>query len=255
MCLALLIRRFCPASSLFERGAAGHARRRQLIAANVDTGVVVSACNADFNLARLERYCALVLAAGSQPVIALTKPDLCPAPSGFIKQAQSISPQIPVMCFDARHAEAKKQMAKWGKTGATLAFLGSSGVGKSTLLNTLCGNEVAATNTVRTADAKGRHTTTGRRLYPMAGGFCVIDMPGMREVQLYNASHGIAALFRDFHDLAAQCRFNDCKHENEPDCAIQTALEQGRIDPARVARWKNLSTMSSFPKNAIHATV
>ena len=226
--------------SLIKRRAAGHDRQTQAIAANVDTVFIVSSCNQDFNVARLERYIALAFEAEVEPVIVLTKADLCETPDRYVEAAAAISEQVPVVVLDARGEEPKSSLADWCRPGRTLAFLGSSGVGKSTLINALSGTQSIATQAIREDDAKGRHTTTSRQLHILPDGCAVLDTPGMRELQLTDAGSGLADVFSDLHELAARCRFNDCRHETEPGCAVLAAVEAGKIDAARLARWQKL---------------
>lgn len=232
--------------SLFKRRAPGTGRDVQLIAANVDTVFIVTSCNQDFNLARLERYVALAFEAEVEPVIVLTKADLADDPADYARQASTVSAAVPAVTLNALGEEAKALMAPWCRSGRTVAFLGSSGVGKSTLVNALAGYERAATGGIREDDDKGRHTTTSRQLHLMAEGYAVLDNPGMRELQLTDAAEGIAELFADLTALAAECRFSDCRHENEPGCAIQAALADGRIDEARLNRWRKLQKEDAF---------
>jgi ribosome biogenesis GTPase len=232
--------------SLIRRRAPGTGREMQLIAANIDTAFIVTSCNEDFNVARLERYVALVFEAGIDPVIVLTKADIAEDPAPYIAAAQAISDRVPVLALDARGTEPVEALAGWCKPGRTVAFLGSSGVGKSTLTNALLGAHAVATQGIREDDAKGRHTTTRRELHAVPGGCLVLDTPGMRELQLTDAAAGIADLFEDVETLAGQCRFSDCRHETEPGCAIRAALEDGRLDPARLSRWRKLQAEDAF---------
>ncbi|UWQ93079.1 ribosome small subunit-dependent GTPase A [Rhodobacteraceae bacterium M382] len=232
--------------SLIKRRAPGTGRSIQLIAANVDTVFIVSSCNQDFNLARLERYVALAFEAEVTPVILLTKSDLCVDPAAFVQQAQSISDQIVVLALNAKDTDVATQLTDWRKPGQTLAFLGSSGVGKSTLVNALTGENSAETGAIREDDAKGRHTTTRRQLHQLPGGGMVLDTPGMRELQLTDANQGVASVFADLTELAHGCRFRDCAHDTEPGCAIQAALAAGEIDHARLQRWKKLVAEEAF---------
>ena len=226
--------------SLIKRRAPGHDRKEQLIAANLDTAFVVTSCNNDFSLARLERYVAMAHDAGVTPVIILSKIDLTTDPSAFVEQAQSISPQISVVPLDARSPEASGFLRPWCQAGQTVAFLGSSGVGKSTLTNSLAGNEAIATQDIRASDGKGRHTTTGRQLYILPSGCAVLDTPGMREIQLTDVSSGLEETFADLHALQQNCRFNDCAHNTEPGCAVQAAIASGDVDVPRLQRWLKL---------------
>jgi ribosome biogenesis GTPase len=226
--------------SLLTRKAAGVEVRAQLIAANVDTLFIVSSCNADFNPARLERYVALALEAGVAPVIVLTKADLCADAAGYAARARALSPHVAgVVALDAKAPAALVALHPWCGPGQTVAFAGSSGVGKSTLVGGLIGQRLA-TAAIREDDAKGRHTTTARALHLMPGGGLLIDMPGMRELALIDAAEGIAELFDDLEALAATCRYRDCAHAGEPGCALAAEVKAGRLDPARLERWQKL---------------
>jgi ribosome biogenesis GTPase len=226
--------------SLLKRRAAGHDRREQLIAANLDTTFIVSSFNDDFNLARLERYIAMTHEAGIIPVIVLTKFDLNSDSINFSEQLSEAAKHVAVINVDARDPTTKEHLAPWCKLGQTVAFLGSSGVGKSTLTNTLAGSPLINTQAVREADNKGRHTTTSRQLHIIPQGCAVIDTPGMRELQLTDAATGIKETFADLHELEQSCRFNDCSHDHEPGCAVQAAITSGIIDAIRVNRWLKL---------------
>jgi len=226
--------------SLIKRRAAGHDRSIQLIAANIDTAFVVTSCNLDFNVARLERYIALAFDAGVTPVVLLTKADLCDDPAPYVADAEAISSDVAVLTLNAKSDEPRSKLAAWCKPGQTVAFLGSSGVGKSTLTNSLSGTETAATQAIREDDSKGRHTTSHRQLHILPDGCAVLDTPGVRELQLTDAEAGVAEVFSDLDELSAQCRFNDCKHISEPGCAVLAALKNGDIDESRLARWRKL---------------
>ncbi len=225
--------------TLLQRRAAGTGRAAQLIAANVDTLLIVTSCNADFNIARLERYLAMARQAGVTPVIVLTKPDSCDDPEDYARRAAALAPMLAVETLDARDGDQVARLLDWCGPGRTLALLGSSGVGKSTLVNRLTGAE-QETRDVREDDAKGRHTTTARSLHALPSGGWLIDTPGMRELQLHDAAEGIAEVFEDVAALAESCRFADCAHDVEPGCAIRAAIEAGDLDAARVARWRKL---------------
>lgn len=236
------IERVLARQSLLSRRAAGIEARPQLLAANVDTLFITTSCNADFNLARLERYLVLALDAGIDPVIVLTKTDQAEDPQAYADQARSLSDKLAgVVALNAKDPDQVAQLSAWCGPGRTVAFVGSSGVGKSTLINALTGSD-QATAAMRQDDAKGRHTTTARSLHMMARGGLVIDMPGMRELGLHDVSGGIDELFEDITALAAQCRFRDCKHVSEPGCAVQQAIADGLLDTARLDRWRKLKS-------------
>lgn len=226
--------------SLVKRRSPSKDGHVQLIAANIDTAFIVASCNREFNVARIERYIALAFEASITPVIILTKGDLATSTENYESEAHTISEQVTVVTLDARGEEPRIKLAQWCKRGKTVAFLGSSGVGKSTLTNSLAENQSIKTQSVRDVDAKGRHTTTSRQLHLMPNGCLVLDTPGMRELQLTNTSSGINDVFADFFDLATQCRFNNCQHVTEPGCAISSAIEKGDIDQKRLDRWRKL---------------
>lgn len=232
--------------SLLRRRAPGTDRQEQLIAANIDTCFVVTSCNQDFNIARLERYIALCFEAEIEPVIVLTKTDLTTDVHAYLDQARRISDRVTVVALDARGKEPKMALAEWCRLGKTVAFLGSSGVGKSTLTNALSDVDTIETQAIREDDAKGRHTTTRRQLHLVEGGCLVLDTPGMRELQMMNAASGIDSLFADLQALSVDCRFNDCQHETEPGCAVRKALENGQFDQARLNRWRKLVAEDAF---------
>ncbi len=234
------IARLLERKSLLHRRAAGTDVRDQLIAANVDTLFITSSFNDDFNPARLERFLALALAAGITPVFILTKPDLCDDSTPYLDALREFAPAVPVVALDARSDDALALLAEWCGPGQTVALLGSSGVGKSTLAATLTGDDIV-TQGVREDDSKGRHTTTARSFHRLKQGGWLIDTPGMRAVRLAGVEEGIDAVFDDIAELAAGCRFSDCQHETEPGCAVRAAIDEGSLDPDRLARWQKLS--------------
>ena len=226
-------------STLFvRRGADGG--DVQLVAANVDVVLLVTACNREFNPARLERYLALALEAGATPVVVLTKADLCADPTPFVEAARALRRDLVVEIASGLDPATLDGVRAWCAAGSTVALLGSSGVGKSTLLNGLAGTGLAATGAARDADARGRHTTTNRALHRLPNGAWMLDSPGMRELGLVDAGDGLRAAFDEIDALARDCRFADCAHEAEPGCAVQAAIEAGGVDADRLARWRKL---------------
>ena len=232
--------------SLFKRRAPGTDHRVQLIAANVDTVFIVTSCNQDFNIARLERYVALAFEADVTPVIVLTKPDLCEDAQSYEARAAQVSTRVQVVVLNALSDAAQSVIMPWCKAGQTIAFMGSSGVGKSTLVNALSGDQAVETASIREDDAKGRHTTTRRELHFLPNGCAILDTPGMRELQMTGASDGIADLFSDLADLATQCKFSDCVHETEPGCAVRAGVKSGEVSPDRLRRWAKLVAEEQF---------
>lgn len=247
---ARVTRRLSPRGEIVRR-VAGTTSDRQLIAANVDTLGLVTSCNADFNVARLERYLAIAMAADCLPLVILTKADLCADPGPYLRQAQRLSPLVTAIALNAMDPGDCDRLAPWAGPGQTLALVGSSGVGKTTLRNALTG-ERALTQGIREDDAKGRHTTTFRALVPTLAGGCLIDTPGMRELRLTEAAEGIGAAFADISDLARGCRFTDCAHETEPGCAVRAAIDDGRLDPARLHRFRKLEREDRHQTEALH---
>ncbi|MEX3017840.1 ribosome small subunit-dependent GTPase A [Gymnodinialimonas hymeniacidonis] len=237
--------------TLLSRRAAGSGLETQLIAANVDTLAIVTSCNADFNMARLERYLALAATAGCLPLIVLTKSDLTDEARDFERRAEALSPLASAIALNAKDDDAAERLKPWAKAGQTLALVGSSGVGKTTLANALTGAE-EATAGIREDDAKGRHTTTSRGLSPTIFGGWLIDTPGMRALRLHDAAEGIGAVFADIEALAEQCRFRDCQHESEPGCAVQAAIAAGDLDADRLRRFGKLVREEEINQEAPH---
>lgn len=237
---ALVARHMLERASLFKRRAPGTGREVQLIAANVDTVFIVTSCNEDFNIARLERYLTLARQAQVTPVLVLTKPDLATDPDSYVEQAQALDRSMCVELVNATIEAGAKRLLPWCGRGQTVVFVGSSGVGKSTLVQTLTGQAGIETQAIREDDAKGRHTTTRRDLYQLESGAWLVDTPGMRELSLADVREGLEVVFADLTDLEQHCRFKDCAHDAEPGCAVKAAVARGEIDAARVARWQKL---------------
>lgn len=227
--------------NLFKRPAPGHGRSIQLIAANVDTLFIVASCNQDFSVPRLERYLVLAREVGVTPVVVLTKIDLTDEPEAFREAARELQPGLQVELVNARDPASVARLARRCGLGETVALLGSSGVGKSTLVNTLRGSDSILTQAVRENDGKGRHTTTVREMHRLDQGGWLMDTPGMREFQISDATSGIAEVFDDIVALTLECRFTNCSHEAEPGCAIQAAMAQGTLTLTRLERWRKLS--------------
>ncbi len=238
---SLLPTRLLRRASLFKRVAAGGRQKLQVIAANVDCVFIVASCNQDFNIARLERYLVLAQEVQVPAVIVLTKRDLADQPESFVEEVRRLRPDIVVETIDARNPASVARLSAWCGKGQTVALVGSSGVGKSTLVNTLRGSDSIATQSVREEDSKGRHTTTVRELHRLEGGGWLLDTPGMRELQLADTTSGLAEVFDDIVAITQQCRFSNCSHEAEPGCSVRAALKEGKIDSKRFDRWCKLA--------------
>lgn len=230
-----------PRRSRFVRKAAGTELRPQVVAANVDTAFVVAALDRDFNLRRLERYLVLASDGGVEPVIVLSKADQCPDLGPALRAVRGIAPNAAVCALSAVTGDGVASLEPWLRQGRTIALLGSSGVGKSTLTNRLLGRQIQETAAVRLQDQRGRHTTTHRELFLLPDGGLLIDTPGMRELQLWHADDGLADAFDDLTWIARDCQFRDCRHDAEPGCAIQAGMAAGWIDPGRFESFRKLA--------------
>lgn len=232
--------------SYLSRKAPGTKVMRQTIAANIDTLFIVCSLNQDFNLNRIERYLTLANSAGAEPVVVLTKTDLCTDVDDKVAAVQAMSPTLMIEAVNALDSTSVDALSDWCKSGKTIALLGSSGVGKSTLVNTLVGDTSQLTGGIRESDAKGKHTTTARSIHFMSSGGILMDTPGMRELQLADSENGIVETFAEIVELAQQCRFSDCQHQTEPGCAIQQALTTGELDSRRFQNYLKLNKEQQF---------
>ena len=227
--------------TLISRKSAGLISDTQLIAANINTLFITTSCNADFNEARLERYLAIAIEAGIAPVIVITKADKPEDHSAedYQDRARALYRDADVLAINAKDPAHIAKLEPYCGTGQTVALVGSSGVGKSTIARGLTGEDLAVGD-IREDDAKGRHTTTARSMYRMHAGGWLVDTPGMRELALHDAAGGIDQLFADITDLAAGCKFSDCQHQSEPGCLVRTAIDAGELDQDRLERWRKL---------------
>ena len=233
-----------PRKSCFIRKAAGTGKQEQVVAANIDTAFVCMSLNNNFNIRRLERYLSVTYDSGATPVVVLTKSDLCSDVKSKITEAQSAAQGVDVLAISSLDGDYEAVM-KYIMPGKTVAFIGSSGVGKSTLINKLTGTDSLTTREIGNDD-KGRHTTTHRELITLPNGAYVIDTPGMRELGMWDSGDGIDAAFADIEELARACRFSDCTHTSEPDCAVRKALEDGILDAARLESYRKLKTENDY---------
>ncbi|MBI3564760.1 MAG: ribosome small subunit-dependent GTPase A [Elusimicrobia bacterium] len=238
---AAVVRRILPRRTKLSRRASGEVEEEQVIAANLDTVFVTTALNADFNARRLERFLTVSRESGAEPVILLNKLDACPDPAPYLAEAKAVAAGAAIVCMSAKTGERLAELEPWLSAGRTVGFVGTSGVGKSTLVNRLLGEERLAVRETRAHDERGKHTTTRRELFRLPGGAVLLDTPGMREMQFWEAERGLAQSFEEIDALAASCRFGDCAHGSEPGCAVKAGVESGAVTPERLEAWRKLS--------------
>jgi ribosome biogenesis GTPase len=235
-----------PRATAFVRKVAGETTEEQIVAANVDRVFVVMGLDDNYNVRRVERYLTAAWESGAAPVVVLNKSDLAEDLEAAVAEVEAVAAGARVVAVSALGRDSLEALGPWLEPGRTVALLGSSGVGKSTLVNALLGAERLATGAVREADSRGRHTTTHRELVALPGGALLIDTPGMRELQLWGDGESASAAFPEILDLAAGCRFGDCRHDTEPGCAVRAAVREGALDEGRFASWRKLQRELRF---------
>lgn len=229
-----------PRKSKVSRKDAGRVTGEQVIATNVDFAFIVTSLNKDLNLRRLERYLSIARQSGAEPVIVLNKADICENTGELMGTVKELAPDVPVYAISAARRTGLEQLSTYLQEGKTIALLGSSGVGKSSIINALEGTERQKVGEIREDDSRGRHVTTARELIVLEKGGVIIDNPGMRELQLWDAVDGLQDTFRDIEDLAGQCKFSDCAHQTEPGCAVKKALRDGSLAEVRLESYRKL---------------
>lgn len=235
-----VIQTVCERTNLLKRPDQAKTAVDQNMVANVDVVFIVTSLNANYNINRIARYVSISLQADALPVVVLTKADLCDDVAAYVSEVRKLSEKVRVHAVSALYQEGMEALAEYLKPGNTVALIGSSGVGKSTLINVICGADIMRTSAIRASDEEGRHTTTYRRLFELENGVTIIDTPGMREIGMQDVADGISDTFSDVEELAAQCRFRNCRHESEPGCAIRQALQDGTLSAKRYQMYQKL---------------
>jgi len=235
-----------PRRSKFSRKVAGRETTEQVVAANIDTVFLMMGLDGDYNLRRIERYLITARDGGAAPVVVLNKADVCDEVDARVREVQEVAQSAPVHAVSTKGDGVIDTLDPYLAPGRTIALLGSSGVGKSTLVNRLVGHQMQATRAVRVTDHRGRHTTTRRELIVVTGGALLIDTPGLRELQLWDGAGGMDQTFDDIEALGAGCRFRDCRHDAEPGCAVKAAAEAGQLDLSRLDSYRQLHRERAF---------
>jgi ribosome biogenesis GTPase / thiamine phosphate phosphatase len=246
-----LIQKVLPRRSKFVRKVAGRRLEEQVIAANVDTAFVVMALDGDFNVRRLERYLAQCWESGAKSIVVLNKADDRDDVAARIAEVEGIAAGAPIFAVSALSGVGLEALDGFLAPGQTIVLLGSSGVGKSTLVNYFLRRDAQAVQSVRASDSRGRHTTTSRELFALPGGALMIDTPGLRELQLWGVTDGVEQAFADIEELAAQCKYGNCGHTTEPGCAVQAAVAEGRLDENRLENQRKLEREQEFVRRKV----